>query len=287
VHSNVLFVGITADFVHNTLALRRAYCLSLVASMFLLSQISLYYANEIETLWHTSGMLGLAYGGLFGLCPTIMGEWFGLGKFRFAPYLSNASPNADHGHSTAHFSENWGFLSLSPLFGGNAFSLAFGRDLDSHAIPAPIPIPSPTPTPMPTLAPTPTATTATAIVAAVGTILPKLAAVVAPVVPATTLSHISAGPVGVADALTRATSHLRNTLHIRGGVGSDTQCLLGPACYESSVRMTMAATAIALGLSVWAGVRDRRKAMKVEEDEILGEEEDEEGEGEVLWEEGR
>jgi hypothetical protein len=52
------------------------------------------------------------------------------------------------------------------------------------------------------------------------------------------------------------------------------------------VRMTMAATAIALGLSVWAGVRDQRKAMKVEEDEILGEEEDE-GEGEVLWEEGR
>jgi hypothetical protein len=81
-----MFIGITADFVHNTLALRRAYCLSLVASMFLLSQISLYYANEIETLWHTSGMLGLAYGGLFGLCPTIMGEWFGLGKFPFLPH---------------------------------------------------------------------------------------------------------------------------------------------------------------------------------------------------------
>ena len=33
----------------------------------------------------------------------------------------------------AHFSENWGFMSLSPLLGGNLFSLAFGRNLDAHA----------------------------------------------------------------------------------------------------------------------------------------------------------
>jgi hypothetical protein len=32
----------------------------------------------------------------------------------------------------AHFSENWGFMSLSPLLGGNIFSITFGRILDSH-----------------------------------------------------------------------------------------------------------------------------------------------------------
>lgn len=33
----------------------------------------------------------------------------------------------------AHFSENWGFVSLSPMLGSNVFSLAFGRNLDAHA----------------------------------------------------------------------------------------------------------------------------------------------------------
>ena len=32
----------------------------------------------------------------------------------------------------AHFSENWGYLSLAPMVGGNVFSVAFGRNLDAH-----------------------------------------------------------------------------------------------------------------------------------------------------------
>lgn len=32
----------------------------------------------------------------------------------------------------AHFSENWGYISMSPMFAGNLFSLAFGRNLDAH-----------------------------------------------------------------------------------------------------------------------------------------------------------
>ena len=33
----------------------------------------------------------------------------------------------------AHFSENWGYASFSPLVLGNLFSLMFGRYLDAHA----------------------------------------------------------------------------------------------------------------------------------------------------------
>ena len=33
---------------------------------------------------------------------------------------------------TAHFSENWGIISVFPIIGGNLFSLAFGRNLDAH-----------------------------------------------------------------------------------------------------------------------------------------------------------
>ena len=36
--------------------------------------------------------------------------------------------------TSAHFSENWGYLNLSPIIGGNLFSIAFGRNLDAHAL---------------------------------------------------------------------------------------------------------------------------------------------------------
>ena len=32
----------------------------------------------------------------------------------------------------AHFSENWGYLCISPIVAGNLFSLIFGRNLDAH-----------------------------------------------------------------------------------------------------------------------------------------------------------
>lgn len=35
-------------------------------------------------------------------------------------------------HHAAHFSENWGYLSMSPMAAGNFFSLIFGRNLDAH-----------------------------------------------------------------------------------------------------------------------------------------------------------
>jgi hypothetical protein len=119
-----------------------------------------------------------------------------------SPALCGERGGADG--SAAHFSENWGFLSLAPLFGGNAFSLAFGADVDAHAAPTPAP-----------------------------------------------------------------------GLTIRGGAASDAVCTLGAACYARSVRLTAGAAALALALSVWAGVRDRRKAAAVEA-EVLWDEEDDE-----------
>jgi hypothetical protein len=35
----------------------------------------------------------------------------------------------------AHFSENWGIISIFPVLGGNLFSIAFGRNLDVHEPP--------------------------------------------------------------------------------------------------------------------------------------------------------
>jgi hypothetical protein len=39
-------------------------------------------------------------------------------------------------NNTAHFSENWGGVSIFPFLGGNVLSIAFGRNLDAHETPS-------------------------------------------------------------------------------------------------------------------------------------------------------
>ncbi|CAL1713245.1 unnamed protein product [Somion occarium] len=106
-----IMIGVIADITKNYLKLPRSFCISLVAALFVVSQAVLYNVEHVNNLWKASALLGLAYGSLFGLFPTITIEWFGL----------------------PHFSENWGFVSLSPMIGGNVFSIAFGQNLDAHA----------------------------------------------------------------------------------------------------------------------------------------------------------
>lgn len=113
----------------NRLGRPRSYCLVIIASIFVLSQI---VATQIQTpndLWKSSSLLGLAYGGVFGLYPTLCIEWFGLSE---SFVLMSISCLLYIDTLIAHFSANWGFVSLAPLFGGNLFSLAFGRNLDRH-----------------------------------------------------------------------------------------------------------------------------------------------------------
>ncbi|GJE99445.1 MFS general substrate transporter [Phanerochaete sordida] len=106
-----IIIGMIADSTKNHLRLPRSLCICLVAAGFIVSQLYVHAVEDVSDLWKGSALLGLAYGGLFGLFPTITIEWFGL----------------------PHFSENWGFVSLAPMLGGNIFSLMFGRNLDAHA----------------------------------------------------------------------------------------------------------------------------------------------------------
>ncbi|KIJ21221.1 hypothetical protein PAXINDRAFT_165940 [Paxillus involutus ATCC 200175] len=170
-----LLIGSIADFTHNRLHLPRVYCLCIVSSLFIISQAFAIGTSSVQSLWMASSLLGLAYGSLFGLCPTIIIEWFGL----------------------AHFSENLGFTFPAPLIGGNLFSLMFGRNLDAHAS-----------------------------------------------VPADTRSMLA----------TRILSSLGPR-----ELPSEHQCFDGRECYVGSLKVTMVACVVSLGLSVWAGIRDRRK----------------------------
>lgn len=189
-----IFIGLTADWI-KSIGLRRATCISLTCTLFLISQLVCLAVDNVEHLWVVSALLGFAYGSMYGLLPTITIEWFGL----------------------AHLSENWGYLNLAPLIGGNVFSLAFGRNLDAHAS------------------------------------LPNN------------------------DNTSLVSRAVRSFLSLppRGGVPSEHLCLAGKKCYDASVKMSSAATALALALSVWAVVRDRRKAQEMEREET----------GIVIWEE--
>ncbi|KAJ7125293.1 major facilitator superfamily domain-containing protein [Mycena epipterygia] len=105
-----IIIGLISDNVKNRLGWPRSYSLILVSTLFLSSQLLAAQIDDVTNLWKASALVGLAYGTIFGLFPTVCIEFFGL----------------------LHFSENWGYLSLSPLAGGNLFSIAFGRNLDAH-----------------------------------------------------------------------------------------------------------------------------------------------------------
>ncbi|KAJ3719285.1 major facilitator superfamily domain-containing protein [Lentinula raphanica] len=191
--SGRILIGLLADFIKSKFGLPRSTLLILVASIILSSQLAASYIENVRVLWRASALLGLGYGSMFSLYATLCIEWFGL----------------------PHFSENWGYLSLSPLFGGNIFSVAFGRNLDAHER------------------------------------TPGESSYMPP-------------PPGIPPR----------------------QCLEGLACYVTSLRLTTGACVCALGLSVWAMRRDRRRIVEAERDgsyrrlpDVIWEEEEEEEEG--------
>lgn len=71
-------IGLTADFAKHR-GMRRAWCISIVATAFLISQLVGLGVQDIEHLQYVVALVGLSYGGVFGLLPTITIEWFGIG----------------------------------------------------------------------------------------------------------------------------------------------------------------------------------------------------------------
>ncbi|KAG7441608.1 MFS general substrate transporter [Guyanagaster necrorhizus] len=105
-----IIIGLLSDFAKHHYETPRCYSLMLVSLLVLISQILASQIDDVRFLWQASSLLGLAYGSIFGTYPTLCIELFGM----------------------PHFSENWGYISLAPMVGGNVFSLAFGKNLDAH-----------------------------------------------------------------------------------------------------------------------------------------------------------
>ncbi|KAI5887407.1 MFS general substrate transporter [Schizophyllum commune H4-8] len=120
-----IVIGLASDFVKTRLGRVRSVLLVGVALSLFVSQVLAGNIDDPSSLWMATALLGFSYGSLFGVMPAVIIEWFGM----------------------VHFSENWGFISLAPMFAGNLFSLAFGRNLDREgergAREAPAPVAAP------------------------------------------------------------------------------------------------------------------------------------------------
>lgn len=107
-----IFSGIGSDVLVRRLSLSRFWCLVISAILFILAQIGGTTISTPHLLGFVSGLTGLAYGFLFGCFPALVAETFGV-----------------HG-----LSQNWGFMTLSPIPSGHFFNLFYGIVYDSHSL---------------------------------------------------------------------------------------------------------------------------------------------------------
>ena len=77
--------------------MRRAWCISMVAMLFLVSQLVGLGVRDIEHLQYAVTLVGISYGGVFGLLPTITIEWFGMGAYScsFPSELQELTPPSE------------------------------------------------------------------------------------------------------------------------------------------------------------------------------------------------
>lgn len=113
--SGRIIIGFLSDFLVRVTdePHSRSLLLLLVAFLALISQVVAAWPDlitNVNRLKYLSGLTGVMYGTLFGLCPVLVFEWFGM-------------PN---------FSQNWGWMGWGPVIAGNVFNLLFGYIYDSH-----------------------------------------------------------------------------------------------------------------------------------------------------------
>ncbi|KAK4238626.1 major facilitator superfamily domain-containing protein [Achaetomium macrosporum] len=110
-----LLSGVGSDFLVKVLHASRVWCLVIACFVFSVAQLCAINITNPHLLGFVSGLSGLGYGFLFGVFPSIVAESFGI-----------------HG-----LSQNWGFMTLSPVISGNIFNLFYGAVFDSHSIVGP------------------------------------------------------------------------------------------------------------------------------------------------------
>ncbi|KAJ5923696.1 hypothetical protein N7454_008941 [Penicillium verhagenii] len=107
-----LLSGIGSDILVKKLNMSRFWCLFTSALVFTLTQLAGASISNPNTLVVVSALTGVAYGFLFGVFPSLVAHTFGIGGL----------------------SQNWGTMTLAPVFSGNVFNLVYGTVYDRHSV---------------------------------------------------------------------------------------------------------------------------------------------------------
>lgn len=103
--------GIGSDILVKKLGMSRFWCLFVSASVFTLTQLAGASISNPNTLAVVSAFTGIGYGFLFGVFPSLTAHTFGI----------------------QGLSQNWGTMTLAPVFSGNIFNLIYGTVYDHHS----------------------------------------------------------------------------------------------------------------------------------------------------------
>ncbi|EGG08069.1 uncharacterized protein MELLADRAFT_77446 [Melampsora larici-populina 98AG31] len=113
-----IFAGLISDTLEARYGLSKVWWLCWVSSLFLLSQyLGQQVVKNLSSISLLTGLTGFAYGNMYGSGPNLMIIWFGVD----------------------HFTTNFGFLNLAPVFAGQIINLSFGQIYDAHYRQNPLP----------------------------------------------------------------------------------------------------------------------------------------------------
>ncbi|KAL9113170.1 MAG: hypothetical protein Q9187_007667 [Circinaria calcarea] len=106
-----LLSGIGSDIIVKKLHMSRFWCLLVSSGIFCVAQVCGARIENPDLLVCVSGTTGLAYGFLFGVYPSLVAEAFGVHRL----------------------SQNWGSMTLAPVFAGFIFNHIYGAVYDAHS----------------------------------------------------------------------------------------------------------------------------------------------------------
>lgn len=106
--------GIMSDVLNHKLEVQRLWMIfgSCIVAISVHTIMATVMFTNSAYLWPLSCLVGLSYGLAFGVFPTIVADTFGMYRY----------------------SQNWGMVCVSPVFGVYLFNLIFGRIYDSNSI---------------------------------------------------------------------------------------------------------------------------------------------------------
>lgn len=104
--------GIGSDVMVKKLSLSRFWCLFASSVVFTMTQLAGSAISDPHKLTLVAGLTGLAYGFLFGVFPSLVAHTFGIGGL----------------------SQNFGVMTLAPIFSGNIFNILYGTIYDRHSV---------------------------------------------------------------------------------------------------------------------------------------------------------